>query len=87
MIDANIDNLTITVLGAGGWGTALALVLTSKGLPVRLWEFRTKAAQKLRFDRENKEFLPGIPLPKSITIYDDAAECLKNADGKQPRLA
>ncbi|MBU1652716.1 NAD(P)-binding domain-containing protein, partial [bacterium] len=69
----------IAVLGAGSWGTTLALVLNGKGLNVRLWEFRQDAVERLRADRENKEFLPGIPLPESLEIHHDARECLADA--------
>jgi len=56
------------VLGAGGWGTALAQVLASKGQPVTLWEFDASYAAVLRDRRENPRFLPGVPLEKGIEI-------------------
>ncbi len=70
---------TIAVLGAGSWGTTLALLLNSKEYKVSLWEFRKDAAERLQRDRENKEFLPGIPLPAEISIHHNAAECLRGA--------
>ncbi len=68
----------IAVLGAGSWGTTLALLLHGKGYEVRLWEFRRDAAERLRRDRENKEFLPGIPLPDSLRIDHDAVKLLED---------
>lgn len=62
------DSVSIGVLGAGSWGTALALLLYANGHQVSLWEFREDAAQKLDRIRENIEFLPGISLPKGIVI-------------------
>lgn len=69
----------IAVLGAGSWGTTLALVLNGQGLNVRLWEFRREAVERMRNDRENKEFLPGIPLPESLELHHEARECLVGA--------
>lgn len=57
---------TITVLGAGAWGTALSLQLARKGLTVNLWGHEPEHIQQLIEDRENKAFLPGIPLSENI---------------------
>ena len=57
---------TITVIGAGSWGTALSLQLARNGHTVNLWGHDAAHVQKLIDDRENKEFLPGIPLPDAI---------------------
>ncbi len=62
----------IAVLGAGSWGTTLAILLSGKGFPVRLWEYRPDAAERLRRERENREFLPGIRLPDALEIHHDA---------------
>ena len=59
----------IAVLGAGGWGTTLALLLDGKGYNVRLWEYRRLAAERLQLERENVEFLPGIPLPERERVF------------------
>lgn len=72
---------TIAVLGAGGWGTTLAILLAGKGFAVRLWEYRKEAAERLRAERENREFLPGIPLPDEILIHYDAGVCLHGVGG------
>ncbi len=69
----------IAVLGAGSWGTTLALVLHGKGYPVRLWEYRKDAVERMIADRENREFLPGIPLPEDMSIFYEAAPCLEGA--------
>lgn len=69
----------VAILGAGGWGTTLALLLDGKGHEVRLWEYRREAAERLQRQRENVEFLPGIALPDSIFIHHDAGKCLQNA--------
>ena len=61
----------IGIIGAGSWGTALAVLLNGNGHRVTMWEFRTDAVKRLHDDRENKEFLPGITLPSTLHITDD----------------
>ncbi|MBZ0263469.1 NAD(P)-dependent glycerol-3-phosphate dehydrogenase [bacterium] len=62
----------ITVLGAGSWGTALAILLAKKDEHnVLMWEFRKDAAKKLQDERENREFLPDISFPESLQITSE----------------
>ncbi len=70
----------ITVLGAGSWGIALALVLNHNGHYITLWEYRTDAAEHLRNTRDAKEFLPGIMIPASIDIKNNFEEACSNKD-------
>ena len=51
------------VLGAGGWGTALAIVWAKQGNEVLLWGHNPERAEHLRSTRENAEYLPGATLP------------------------
>ena len=53
----------IGVLGSGSWGTALAVHLAHTGHEVRLWARDAALAQTLAIARENRTYLPGIPLP------------------------
>ena len=53
--------MKISVIGSGGWGTAIALLLCSNGHSVCLWSYLKEESDRLKKDRENKEFLPGIP--------------------------
>ncbi len=69
----------VTVLGAGNWGSTLAVMLAEKGFSVSLWEFRADAANKIQRERENREFLPGIKLPDGITVDWDAGKCLSGS--------
>ena len=65
-----VDPRNICILGAGNWGTTLAVMLAGNGHNVRLWEFRRDAAQRITADRENKEFLPGIAIPpQELSAY------------------
>ena len=59
--------MKITVLGSGGWGTALSLLLLDNGNDVTLWSFLEKEAQVLKETRENP-MLKGVPLPGELKI-------------------
>ncbi|WP_169566492.1 NAD(P)H-dependent glycerol-3-phosphate dehydrogenase [Sneathiella limimaris] len=61
----------ISVLGAGAWGTALAISIAQKGDKVCLWSRRTELAAKLTGERENKTYLPGIPFPETLEVTHD----------------
>jgi glycerol-3-phosphate dehydrogenase (NAD(P)+) len=58
----------IGVLGAGGWGTALSLLLSGNGHDVDLWEFRPEYADILDRTRRNPDFLPGVAIPDEVRI-------------------
>ncbi len=60
--------MRISVLGAGGWGTTLAILLHYNGHDVTLWEYKSNYAKILDKTRENKIYLPGIKIPNEITI-------------------
>jgi glycerol-3-phosphate dehydrogenase (NAD(P)+) len=66
----------VAVLGAGSWGTALAILLGHNGHDVRLWGHLPQEVEALIRERENKAFLPGVPLPDSITPLSDLAAAL-----------
>jgi len=55
------------VIGAGAWGTALANLLASKGMPVKLWAYEREVVEAIHKKRENTLFLPGIKLHPNIT--------------------
>ncbi|NKF52112.1 NAD(P)H-dependent glycerol-3-phosphate dehydrogenase [Shewanella sp. WXL01] len=66
----------ITVLGAGSYGTALAISLASNGHRTLLWGHEPEHMHKLANDRRNDEFLPGIDFPDSLEIEADLATAL-----------
>ena len=59
--------MKITVLGSGGWGTALALLLTDNGHDVTLWSHSARRSALLDQARENPR-LPGVPLPEALHL-------------------
>ena len=70
----------VTVLGAGSWGTTLALMLAKRGNRVSLWEFRPDAVKLMEHERENKEFLPGHPFPHNLEITSDINQAVTAAE-------
>ena len=70
----------IAVIGAGSWGTALAVLLAEKGMDVKVWARREELAQEIQAKRENMKYLPGIKIPNNLT----ADNSLKNVlDGSE----
>ena len=63
--------MKISVLGNGGWGTALAILLKNKGFSVSLWGAFKEDIEAIKKDGENKKFLPGFKLPKGIQVTAD----------------
>jgi glycerol-3-phosphate dehydrogenase (NAD(P)+) len=70
----------IAVLGAGSWGTALAIHLARCGHTVNLWGHREAHIQDLLTLRQNARFLPGIPFPASLTPCVDLSVAVESAD-------
>jgi glycerol-3-phosphate dehydrogenase (NAD(P)+) len=68
------------VLGAGSWGTALAVHLARGGVTARLWSRRPETAALLAEARENVTYLPGIPFPPEIVVVEDLASALHDAE-------
>jgi glycerol-3-phosphate dehydrogenase (NAD(P)+) len=66
--------MKISVLGAGGWGTTLAILLHYNGHNVTLWEYKKGYARHLIKKRINTDYLPGIKIPKEIIITNDLEE-------------
>lgn len=62
---------SVLVLGAGGWGTALAMILQQAGHDVRLWGHDAVHARQLSLHRENTRYLPGVRLPAGIRVGSD----------------
>jgi len=63
----------VTVLGTGGWGTAIALVAAENGHRITLWGRDAGNVRRIARDRENRRFLPGVPLPSAIQVVSEAA--------------
>lgn len=68
------------VVGAGSWGTALALVLEKNGHQVTLWSSREEKAAELRRLRENVDKLPGVKLPETLEITSDLETAVRDKE-------
>ncbi|HKI77400.1 MAG TPA: NAD(P)H-dependent glycerol-3-phosphate dehydrogenase [Ignavibacteriaceae bacterium] len=66
--------MKISVLGAGGWGTTLAVLLHYNGHNVTLWEYKKNYSKTLLKTRINDRYLPGLKIPKEILITHDLEE-------------
>ena len=71
---------TVAVLGAGSWGTALALQLDRSGSHSILWDRDLENLEKIRATRLNERYLPGIDIPASIVVEDNILSAVKAAD-------
>jgi glycerol-3-phosphate dehydrogenase (NAD(P)+) len=69
----------ITVLGAGSWGTALAIQFARSGKATRLWGRDQTQMQAMAKDRRNKRYLPGGEFPTSLTVETDLETALAGA--------
>jgi glycerol-3-phosphate dehydrogenase (NAD(P)+) len=70
----------IAVLGAGGMGTALAMVFAGSAGDVRLWARDPEQARAIAEARCNRRHLPGIQIPESVRVLGDAREALDDAE-------
>jgi glycerol-3-phosphate dehydrogenase (NAD(P)+) len=73
--------MKIIVLGAGAWGTALAVSAAARH-PVTLWARSPAQAAALTADRENRRYLPGVALPAGIEIRNDPGARLAELAGQ-----
>lgn len=71
----------VLVIGAGSWGTALAIHLARGGFQVFLWGRNTEQLQHMQQCSENKKYLPGIILPKSIHVISELSQAIINQVG------
>jgi glycerol-3-phosphate dehydrogenase (NAD(P)+) len=73
-----MDN--VAVLGAGSWGTALAIVLADNGHNVHLWGRREEQVIEINEEHRNEKYLPGVSLPKRIEASVELKECVEGTD-------
>lgn len=71
---------TIAVLGAGSWGSAMAIHIARAGFPVYLWARDQTQAQHMQTTRSNARYLPNITFPESLNVTSSLATCQNKAD-------
>jgi glycerol-3-phosphate dehydrogenase (NAD(P)+) len=69
----------MAVIGAGSWGTAVA-ILAARNTPTTLWARRPELAAAIARRGENAEYLPGHTIPAGVTVTADLAEALAGAE-------
>ena len=70
----------VGIIGAGSWGTALALLLDRNGHHVTLWSYNKKEVDELNKTRIHEKKLPGVQIPESITITDKLKSAIDKKD-------
>lgn len=71
----------IAILGGGSWGTGLSVVLANsrRKHEVRIWAREASIVQSIRDERENKVYLPGVPLPAAVQAFSEVQQALDAA--------
>ncbi len=73
------EKQTVLVIGAGSWGTALAILLSQNQQPTLLWGHQPAHLVRLQTERENRQFLPGLHFPASLQVVTELSPHLKQA--------
>lgn len=71
---------TAAVLGAGSWGTALAIQLARNGHRVKAWDHDSELIASLHAERCNSRYLSGLSFPNSLSVEQDLTAAIKKAD-------
>lgn len=72
-------NSTIAIIGAGGWGTALAITMARRPHRVRLWAYEPYLVETMIATRENPIYLPSVRVPESVLISTSIRDVLEGA--------
>jgi len=72
--------IRFTVLGAGSWGTTLAIRLAGSGHAVALWGHDPTRTRELAARRENRTYLPGFRLPPVVAVHTVLTDALERAE-------
>jgi len=70
----------IAVIGAGSWGTALAVTLCKNNHNVKIWDINEEHIKALKADKENKKYLPGVAFDNNLIPTESLEETLKDAE-------
>ncbi len=70
------NSVKIAVIGAGSWGTAIAILLSKNGHSVHLWGHNKEHVKTISLERENSKYLKGAKIPENIIISNSLKECV-----------
>ncbi len=71
---------TVSVIGAGSWGTALAIVLADNGHDVRIWARRREQIAEINEKHTNEKYLPNVALPETIVGYEHLKDAVDDVE-------
>ncbi|OGC41675.1 glycerol-3-phosphate dehydrogenase, partial [candidate division WOR-1 bacterium RIFOXYD2_FULL_36_8] len=69
----------ITIIGAGAWGTTLAILLAQNDHEITLWSYETEVIENIKKFKENKKYLPGFMLHQNISAEEDLKMAAKSS--------
>ena len=76
----DLAHAPVAVLGAGSWGTALAIQFARAGHPTRLWTRNAADADSMRSARQNVRYLPDAKFPDAIELHTDLADAVRHCE-------
>ena len=71
--------MKVAVIGAGGWGTAVAMLLVENGHEVTMWGHDSANIERMQRTGENKKYLNDVPLPSNLALTADPEEAVQRA--------
>ncbi|GMR08687.1 MAG: NAD(P)H-dependent glycerol-3-phosphate dehydrogenase [Gammaproteobacteria bacterium] len=75
-----MNNDSVSVLGSGSWGTALAILLSQENRPAVLWGHNNQCIQDLKKNKSNICYLPGITFPDTLQLTSDLGEAASSSE-------
>ncbi len=72
--------MNVAIIGAGSWGTALAMQAARVGHRARLWDHNADRAAVMQAERQNARYMPGIDFPETLAVTGDMAHALDEAE-------
>ena len=74
------ENKRIAVIGAGSFGTALAMTLSGRGHTVTMWARRKEQIEEMSKEHSNSHYLPGVVLPEELLFTDNLEDAVSGKD-------
>lgn len=73
------EKFEVGIIGAGAWGTALAIHCARKGMNTLMWAYEADTVQAIEDTQQNLTFLPGVNLPSNLRATNDLQKCVQSA--------
>ena len=70
----------VAIIGCGGWGTALAVLLSTRGYNITVWGVEPAYVEKMQRTRLNPVYLPGLTIPASVALTSDMGQCVPESE-------